>query len=185
MAAVGPCGMGVASAQAAVVRESEAVAAMRRELGRQLAARRKAAGYLQRELGARVGYSRTAIANAETGGTRTGRQLWERVDQVLESGELFARGHDRIQAQIAAVSRAGAARLMFAAEPQEAPHMPDGLESLTASQARQAYLVQGWPAEEEAGGRLWLVAGRSRARESTMSGDHEWWRVRRIWPQPA
>jgi len=141
------------------VRESDAVAAMRRELGRQLAARRKAAGYLQRELGARVGYSRTAIANAETGGTRTGRQLWERVDQVLESGELFARGHDRIQARIAAESRAGTARLMFAAEPREAPNMPDGLESLTASQARQAYLVRGWPAEEEAGGRLWLVTG--------------------------
>ena len=141
------------------MRESDAVAAMRRELGRQLAARRKAAGYLQRELGALLGYSRTAVANAETGGTRIGRQLWERADQLLASGELFARGHDRIQAQIAAESRAGAARLMSAAEPREARHMPDGLESLTASQARQAYLARGWPAEEDPGGRLWLVTG--------------------------
>jgi DNA-binding XRE family transcriptional regulator len=52
-------------------RESEAVVTMRRDLGCQLAARRKAAGYLQRELATLVGYSRTAIANAETGGRST------------------------------------------------------------------------------------------------------------------
>jgi DNA-binding XRE family transcriptional regulator len=53
------------------VRDSDAVAAMRRELGRQLAARRKAAGLVQRKLGRMAGYSRTAIANAETGGAVT------------------------------------------------------------------------------------------------------------------
>ena len=80
---------------------------MRRELGRQLAGRRRAAGYAQRELGVLVGYSRTAIANAETGGTALGRQLWEGADRVLRTGEQFARGYDRIRAQIAA-SRGGA-----------------------------------------------------------------------------
>jgi transcriptional regulator with XRE-family HTH domain len=83
---------------------------MRRELGHQLAARRKAAGYMQRELGVLVGYSRTAIANAETGGTKMGRQFWERADRALRTGELFARGHDRIQAQRAAESQASVAR---------------------------------------------------------------------------
>jgi transcriptional regulator with XRE-family HTH domain len=140
------------------VRESETVAAMRRELGRQLATRRKAAGYLQRELGALVGYSRTAIANAETGGTRVGRQLWEHADQVLETGELFARGYDRIQAQIAAESRASAGRQAPAAASQK-PQDPVGLESLTVSQARVAYLERGWPVEEDTGGRLWLGTG--------------------------
>lgn len=138
--------------------ESDAVTAMRRELGSQLAARRKAAGYLQRELGLLVGYSRTAIANAETGGARVGRQLWERADQVLETGELFARGYDRIQAQLAAESRAGAGRQVPAA-PQEWQHPIEDVESLTLSQARQAYLERGWPVEEDAGGRLWLVTG--------------------------
>jgi hypothetical protein len=47
------------------VRDSDTVAAMRRELGRQLAVRRKAAGLVQRELGRLAGYSRTAIANAD------------------------------------------------------------------------------------------------------------------------
>jgi transcriptional regulator with XRE-family HTH domain len=135
------------------------VAAMRRELGRQLADRRKAAGYLQRELGVLVGYSRTAIANAETGATSTGRQLWKRADQVLGTGELFARGYDRIQAQIAAESRASARRQASAAVHREAQHTSDGLESLMLNRARQAYLERDWPVEEGAGGRLWLVTG--------------------------
>ena len=87
------------------MRESDAVTALRRELGRQLAGRRKAAGYAQRELGVLVGYSRTAIANAETGGTALGRQLWQAADRVLGTGELFTCGYDRIRAQKAAESR--------------------------------------------------------------------------------
>jgi hypothetical protein len=136
------------------VPDSDAVAAMRRELGHQLAARRRAAGYVQRELGVLVGYSRTAIANAETGSARLGRELWQRADRVLRTGELFARGYDRIQAQAAAESRGSAARPVPEGEERD-----DGLESLTVSQARQAYLDRGWPAEEGSGGRLWLVTG--------------------------
>ena len=141
------------------MRQSDAVAAVRRELGRQLADRRKTAGYLQRELGALVGYSRTAIANAETGATSIGRQLWERADQVLGTGELFARGYDRIQAQIDAESQVSARRQASAAGHREAQHTIDGLESPMPSRARQAYLERGWPVEEEAGGRLRLVTG--------------------------
>jgi len=136
------------------VPDSDAVAEMRRELGRQLAARRRAAGYVQRELGVLVGYSRTAIANAETGGARLGRQLWERADRVLRTGELFARGYDRIQAQAAAESRGSAGEPAPAGEGRD-----HGLESVTVSQARQAYLDRGWPAEEDPNGRLWLVTG--------------------------
>jgi transcriptional regulator with XRE-family HTH domain len=131
---------------------------MRRELGRQLAARRQAAGYLQRELGALAGYSRTAIANAETGGTKIGRQLWERADKVLRTGELFARGHERIRVQAAAESRASAGQQALPPAPRAQQHA-DGLESLAPGQARQAYLRRGWPAEEQAGGRLWLLTG--------------------------
>jgi transcriptional regulator with XRE-family HTH domain len=136
------------------VPDSDAVAAMRRELGHQLAARRRAAGYLQRELGVLTGYSRTAIANAETGSARLGRQLWERADRVLRTGELFVRGYDRIQAQIAAETRGSACRPAPATE--ERGHGP---EPATVSQARQVYLDRGWPAEEDPDGRLWLVTG--------------------------
>jgi transcriptional regulator with XRE-family HTH domain len=135
------------------------VTAMRRELGGQLAARRKAAGYLQRELATLVGYSRTAIANAETGAASSGRQMWERADQVLGTGELFARGYDRIQTRMAAESRVSARRLESAARQPQTPQPIDGLESLTPGQARQACLERGWPVQEDTGGGLRLVTG--------------------------
>jgi hypothetical protein len=107
-----------------VVRESDAVADLRRELG------------------VLAGYSRTAIANAETGSAIAARQLWERADQALDTGELFARGYDRIQARRAAESRA--ARLV-----------PD----VGPAQAGRACAERGWPVQEDAGGRLRLVTG--------------------------
>ena len=64
---------------------------MRRELGRQLAIQRKAVGLVQRELGTLVGYSRIAIANAETGAAVTSRRLWQGADAALGTGDLFAR----------------------------------------------------------------------------------------------
>ena len=152
---------GVRSAEVVVVvREPDEVAAMRRDLGRQLANRRKAAGLVQREFGALVGYSRTAVANAETGNARIGRVLWERADRVLGSGELFARGFDRIQAQASARSSATATRRPadrgWRAETAE---LAGSLESLTLGTARQACRDQGWPTEEDRDGRLWLVTG--------------------------
>jgi transcriptional regulator with XRE-family HTH domain len=136
------------------VRESQAAVMLRRELGRQLAGRRKAAGYLQRELGTVAGYSRTAIANAETGSARAGRLFWIRMDQVLGTGELFARGYDRIQARVAAESQIAAGQHSPAQERQ----VP-GRAAVTAAGARQACLDRGWPVEEGAGGRLWLRTG--------------------------
>jgi transcriptional regulator with XRE-family HTH domain len=130
---------------------------MRRELGGQLAARRKAAGYLQRPLGRLAGYSRSVVANAETGSAGVGRQLWEQADRVLGTGELFVRGYDRIAAQLAAEARASSAR-----QPPAAPsgwgQPGNGVEWRTAGQARAAYEERGWPVEAE-GGRVWLVTG--------------------------
>jgi hypothetical protein len=143
-----------------MARESEAVAAMRRELGRQLAARRKAAGYVQRELGVLTRYSRTAIANAETGGARVGRQFWEHADLVLGTGELFVRGYDRVRAQLAAESRATAVRrLSHEEEPGEQGRPAEGLESSEVAEVRRACHARGWPVEEDADGKLWLVTG--------------------------
>jgi transcriptional regulator with XRE-family HTH domain len=137
---------------------------MRRELGRQLAARRQAAGYAQRELGALAGYSRTAIANAETGGSRVGRQLWEHADRVLVTGELFARGYDRIQAHRVGESRATVRRRPSTApgepgESGESAWVPDGMSSVSSKEARRAYAERGWPVKDGADRRLWLVTG--------------------------
>jgi transcriptional regulator with XRE-family HTH domain len=79
------------------VREPEGVTGLRRELGRQLAEARERAGLVQRELAHLVGYSRSAVGNAETGSTKLGRALWERADAALATGEQFARGYDQIQ----------------------------------------------------------------------------------------
>jgi transcriptional regulator with XRE-family HTH domain len=131
---------------------------MRRELGGQLAARRKAAGYAQREFGTLTGYSRTAIANAELG-AHASRQLWEQADRVLRTGELFARGYDRIQSHIATGARAEAERLAPPALPEGPGPVPPGVQSLSAAAGRQAYLDHGWPAEQDRDGRLWLATG--------------------------
>jgi transcriptional regulator with XRE-family HTH domain len=47
--------------------DSEAIAALQRELGRQLAARREAADVSQARLASYTGYSRSTVANVETG----------------------------------------------------------------------------------------------------------------------
>src|SRR6266540_3609140 len=80
----------------------EAVAEARRQLGRQLAALRKAAGYkTQHEFAPLTFYTRSTLANAETGRQRTGRAFWERCDEVLCTGGVLADGYDRIEAMVA------------------------------------------------------------------------------------
>jgi transcriptional regulator with XRE-family HTH domain len=140
-----------------VVREADEVAALRRGLGRQLAERRKLAGYAQREFGALVGYSRTAVANAEGGHARIGRQFWERADRVLGTGELFARGYDRLQMQVKASARTTASAALGQVAAGSRPAL--GLEPLTLGSARQLCRDRGWPVEEDRAGRLWLVTG--------------------------
>jgi DNA-binding XRE family transcriptional regulator len=143
-----------------VVREPDEVAAMRRDLGRQLAQQRKAAGLVQRELGVMVGYSRTAVANAETGHAQIGRSLWERADRVLGTGELFARGFDRLQAQASAAAQAGGKRRPGSGSwPTGLALAPGGSPLLRAGEERQACRIRGWPADEDPDGRLWLMTG--------------------------
>lgn len=69
-----------------------------RALGRQLAASRRAAGLSQERLAPLSGYSRSTIANAETGRQRVPRSFWENCDAVLGTGTALARGHDEVTA---------------------------------------------------------------------------------------
>jgi transcriptional regulator with XRE-family HTH domain len=60
-------------------------------LGRQLAACRKAAGLTQVQLAALAGYSRSTVANVETGSQRVRPEFWARCDEVLGAGGALRR----------------------------------------------------------------------------------------------
>jgi hypothetical protein len=69
-----------------------------RALGRQLAASRRAADLSQEQLAPLSAYSRSTIANAETGRQHVQRRFWERCDAALGTGSALARGHDEVMA---------------------------------------------------------------------------------------
>jgi transcriptional regulator with XRE-family HTH domain len=77
------------------VTSPDAIDTARRALGTQLAALRKTIGDSQADLAAHVGYSRSAIANIETGRQQMSLDFWRRCDAVLgASGELLAGAQD-------------------------------------------------------------------------------------------
>jgi transcriptional regulator with XRE-family HTH domain len=87
--------------------DSGNVAAMGRELGRQLAALRRQAGLAQRGLAALAGFSRTTVSMAEIG-RACHREFWEACDKVLDTGGALTAGADQIDAVRDAERRAAA-----------------------------------------------------------------------------
>lgn len=77
---------------------ADEVASARRALGRQLAASRHAAGLSQQKLAALLGYSRSTVANVETGHQHVPRDFFERSDAALSTGTALTRGHDDVEA---------------------------------------------------------------------------------------
>ena len=59
---------------------------MVRELGRQLAALRRAAGLTQHQLAGLTGFSRSTVSLAEIGRESHAHQLWEACDKALDAG---------------------------------------------------------------------------------------------------
>ena len=99
-------------------------------LGRQLAASRRAAGLNQHELAPLAGYSRSTIANAETGRQRVLRDFWERCDVALGTGSALARGYDEVaaaqrQEQLSAAAAARQARMTADGLIREQASSPD------------------------------------------------------------
>lgn len=77
----------------------EQLAEARRDLGRQLAAWRKAAGYTQVAFAAPngpAGYSRSAIANVETGRENMPRSFWEMCDRELGASGALLAAYDQV-----------------------------------------------------------------------------------------
>lgn len=80
------------------VRDSEAVEKARRALGGELAAYRRAAGYSQAEFAALVDYSRSTIANVETGRQHVPPGFWKRADAALHAGGALTEANDDLEA---------------------------------------------------------------------------------------
>jgi Helix-turn-helix domain len=77
-------------------------------LGRRLASLRETVGLTQAEAGSRIGYSRSAIARAETAGV-CGRDFCRLTGRLYGAGEELALERDRIEA-LAMAARSQAAR---------------------------------------------------------------------------
>jgi transcriptional regulator with XRE-family HTH domain len=104
---------------------AEQVREMRQGLGRELATRRRAAGFSQRRLAPLTGYARSTLSDAELGRHHVRRDFWERCQRVLRiSGELTGR-YDQIEA-VAAAWRAATVRALQAARERQAADWAEG-----------------------------------------------------------
>jgi transcriptional regulator with XRE-family HTH domain len=79
------------------VRELEVAAAPSSALGVELAVYRRAAGYTQAQFAELTEYSRSTIANVETGRQHVARDFWERADRILRTGGVLATGYDETE----------------------------------------------------------------------------------------
>jgi transcriptional regulator with XRE-family HTH domain len=120
---------------------AEQVREMRQSLGRELAARRREAGYSQRQLAPLTGYARSTLSDAELGRHHVRRDFWERCQRVLHAGGVLTGRYDQIEA-VAAAWRAAALRAAQAAREQRAAR-----EERTAQEESPA-----WPAAPPAAG---------------------------------
>lgn len=111
---------------------ADQVREMRRGLGRELAARRREAGFSQRQLAPLTGYARSTLSDAELGRHHVRRDFWERCQRVLRvDGELTGR-YDQIEA-VAAAWRAAAIRAAQAAREERAAAWPAAPPAVPAS----------------------------------------------------
>jgi hypothetical protein len=129
----------------------------RRELGRRLAAARKAGGYTQQELAAVTRYSRGTVSAAEVGGPEVGRAFWMRCDLVLGTGDAFALAFDEVRARERGPADGLPADVAGTGpgDPGRARHL---LSCPQAAAALAGYRHLGWPVSRR-DGRLELATG--------------------------
>lgn len=85
--------------------EPPTVTGARRKLGDQLRALRKAADMTQDTLAELTGWTRSTVANVETGRQKIGLDFFERCDEVLGSGGTLARGWKEIDGLVQQLHR--------------------------------------------------------------------------------
>jgi transcriptional regulator with XRE-family HTH domain len=76
---------------------------MGRELGKQLASLRQAAGLTQHKLATLTGYARGTISAVETGRFDQSRQFWQNCDDTLRADGRLLMNYDRIKANVAGI----------------------------------------------------------------------------------
>jgi transcriptional regulator with XRE-family HTH domain len=128
---------------------------LRRELGQRLKGLREAAGLSQQQVARRVGYTRSAVSNAESGG-HARRRFWELCDELFGAAPTLASGYDQIYPRPAAPP------------PAPGPERDDGMtglelllaaqETSSPAQALAGYQKLGWPTEQH-DGKLVLMTG--------------------------
>jgi transcriptional regulator with XRE-family HTH domain len=120
----------------------EAAGWMRRDMGRDFAARRRGAGLTQQKFGTRGGFTRSYVSHAENGQQHVSREFWEAADRMLGTGTHFTAWYDRINGTREPEPEHPAVQLLTAA----------GLRAANPAEALAWYRKLGWPASEEPGG---------------------------------
>lgn len=122
-----------------------------RALGQQLAASRRAAKLSQAALASLVGYSRSTVANAETGRQPVVRAFWQCCDEALGTGTSLARGHDEIaelrrgsHVRSAAVAHRARTAAVGSGMPDREPELAVVEDGGEASGLGQAESVRRW-----------------------------------------
>lgn len=83
-----------------VVTQEDDAERLRLALGRQLATWRDAAGETQRSLAAQLPFSRSTVANVETGRQQAPREFWQFCDDLLGAGGDLVAAYDHLAAVI-------------------------------------------------------------------------------------
>jgi len=96
--------------------DSDNIAAMKRELGRQLAALRRGAGLTQHGLAVLAGFSRTTISLAEIGRQSQAREFWQACDKALDTGGTLTAGAGQVDTVREVEQRAAACAAQEARE---------------------------------------------------------------------
>lgn len=123
------------------------------ELGKDLAARRKAAGLTQEELARTTRrFGRGTVSHAETGIDDVSREFWEAADRILGTGTFFTSSHDL--ARDSAATRKRSAVTADTAELRTAAALRSG----DPGTAMDGYRRLRWPAADR-GGNLELATG--------------------------
>jgi transcriptional regulator with XRE-family HTH domain len=138
------------------VGDPQAAASARQALGEELAAYRVASGYTQARFAHLTGYSRSTVANVETGRQRVPRAFWERCDTALRTGGVLAGAHDDLDANIRSELRAAARRVSKERQARASPPPPEqDLGSAAHGEASgipaSASLPAAWPVSRETG----------------------------------
>jgi tetratricopeptide (TPR) repeat protein len=85
-------------AQGVALRESASIDEARRALGAKLAAYRRAAGLNQDTLASLLSYSRSTIANVETGRQHVSNDFWQEADAHCGAGGALIEANDEVEA---------------------------------------------------------------------------------------